>query len=266
MQKIKALSNAIKILTTSIIISSTAIAYKGHPNNRIQKPWSVGIAGMFSPNIYKDTEDSYLLLPFISYTGDRFALYGPNAIFKLNNQKYYDISANAYLYSENFKPSDSSDSNLQKLNERKYSMMAGIKLLFKINRSNKINLGIYRSFFGAENGLLVKSTYSFNKMINLKNSIIRISPAIGVEYQNAQLTNYYYGISNSESSISLLPEYNLKSAISPYISFNIMYTLNHQWTIALSSTAKMTPNTIYDSPMVNKRVSISGNAFIAYLF
>ena len=266
MQKRKIFANTIKILATSIIISSTAIAYNGPQKNRIKKPWSVGIAGMFSPNIYKDTEDSYLVLPFVSYRGDRFSIYGPNTSFKLNKQKYYDISVNAYLYSENFKPSDSSDSKLQKLNERRYSMMAGIKLLFKINRSNKINFGVYRSFFGAENGLLVKGTYSYTKMINLKNSIIRMTPSFGLEYENSQLTNYYYGISNSESSLSALQIYNPKSAISPFIRINIMYILNNQWTIALSSTAKMTPNTIYDSPLVNKRVSISGNAFIAYLF
>jgi MipA family protein len=226
----------------------------------------LGITGIVSPNVYKDSKTSYLILPFIAYKGDRLSIYGPKVNYKIAGKYFYGISLDASLYSSKFKPSDSSDPSLQKLNERNYSVLAGVNGFLALDRTNKFSLGAYRSFFSADNGYVFKGAYTASFMFNFKKSMIRLSPSIGLQYDSAKLINYYYGISNQEHSKSGLPEYQPNFAITPYVSLSAMYIIEKKWTIGLNAKISMLSSSIKNSPMVDKSYGLSGVVFASYSF
>lgn len=226
--------------------------------------WSIGIGGIYTFNAYKGTKDTRLIIPMISYTGKHITLAGPYFGYHFLQKKKYQLTAQAFLYPLNFKPNKSSDPKIKKLNKRKYTIMAGIRGDIPLQHKGEIQLGASKSIYGA-NGYFLNGQYKYTINRLFTNNLLLITPGFGLEWHSNNLNNYYYGISSAEIASGILP-YTANSSFNPFVSLNLLYFFKQRWSVGASMQIAYLPNTIYDSPMVDKRYITTSVLFLTRSF
>jgi outer membrane protein len=232
--------------------------------------WGIGLGAIFSPQPYKDTTPTILPIPIITYRSNTLNISGPFASYKFLNYKFAQTSAQVFLYPQVFKADDSSDNAISKLDNRNYLVMAGINQKF-LSPYGIVNIGINADITTQSNGYMIDLGYnkpfifSNNKYLGDSNQLV-INPGIGVQYSNHLLTNYYYGISSTESQQSGLEVYHPSGAFSPYASLMVYYTIQKHWNISAIARVNRLANSIVDSPMVDKHYITTAIISLTYGF
>lgn len=239
----------------TLAISLTAFAKPSTPpkqqRTQAKSPWSVGIGGIYTFNAYKDTKDTKLIIPMLTYIGKRLTVAGPYVGYKLLQKKSMTLAAQVFLYPLNFKPSKSSDPDIQKLDKRKYTIMGGVRSDITLNRNNKIQVGASKSIYGA-NGYFLNGQYNYTHTRFINGNVLIIRPSAGIEWHSKALNNYYYGISEAEYIRTGLDQYNASSSFNPFVAISFLYNFKRVWTLGLTSRITFLPSTIQNSPMVDK--------------
>jgi len=232
----------------------------------VKYPFGVGVAGIFSPNPYKDTEPTRITVPVISYKGDALILNGPYASYSFIHKNNASSKVQLFLYPEVFKADKSNSHQLRLLDNRNYLFMIGLSQSFKSTYGD-INIGENIDITTKTNSYLLNA--EFRKKIILPISskfLFFITPSLGVNYSSQQITNYFYGISTSEATRSNLPEYDTGNALSPYIRANMLINFSKHWNIFVTSKLNLLPDQIYDSPMVSQRYIFTTVLSLTYNF
>lgn len=232
----------------------------------IKYPWSIGVAGIYSMTANKNTKNTHLIIPIIGYRGDRLTFNTLSIAYKFVKLPQFSLEGQAYLYPEKFDPKDTTDPKLKTLDKRKYSLLGGLKATYNISRLQNISLALSRGFIGAKNGYVTTGQYLFTLPIFTNNSVIFITPGIGLAWQNKTLLKYYYGINNAEAKKSTLNAYNPSAAFSPMASLSFTYIYQKHWSGFASVSTTRLANSIYNSPMVGKRFITTGIVVLSYLF
>jgi outer membrane protein len=214
--------------------------------------WGIGLGAIFSPNPYKDTNPIILPIPVISYLGESLTVYGPYASYKLYKNKFMVTEAQVFLYPQNYRNDDSDDAKMQKLDNRNYLVMAGIKQRFR-SLYGDINLGLNFDITGQSNGFMATIEYEKRFVCIKGRHLYSLKPSIGFQYSSTKLTDYYYGISSEEAIRSGLSQYTPDDEISPYLGLAFVYSYNRRWNLTLSSRVNRLSDTIIDSPMISNQ-------------
>lgn len=81
---------------------------------------------------------------------------------------------------------------------------------------------------------------------------LSLTPALGVLYYDENFSDYYYGISESESCRSGLASYSAQDAWVPYVSLTAKYPIGEHVVLMASAGYSELPEEITDSPMVDR--------------
>lgn len=228
-------------------------------------PWGIGFGGIFAPNPYIDSKASQLFIPVISYQGQDFSLYGPYANYRFLRVNNFTTSIQAFLYPETFKNKDTSNPQLSQLNNRNYIVMAGIKQQYDTDYGN-ISVSGNIDITGQSNGYMLNLNYAKRFMFFVPNHLLSLTPSLGLDYSSYHLTDYYYGINQSESIASGLPQYSPGGALSPYIGLSMLYSYKQRWNVMITTRMNRLADEITNSPMVGKRVIFTSVATLTYGF
>lgn len=229
-------------------------------------PWGIGFGGIFAPNPYIDSGSNQLFIPVISYRGEDFTLYGPYASYNFFKQDRFTTSIQAFLYPETFKNKDTNNPQLRLLNNRNYIVMAGLKQQYDSDYGSIFVAGNV-DITGQSNGYMLTLNYAKRLMFFIPtNHFFSATPSIGLDYSSHHLTDYYYGISPSESTLSGLSAYSPSGALSPYIGLSLLYSYKQRWNVMLSTRMNRLPDEITNSPMVGKRLIFTSVATLTYGF
>ena len=232
-------------------------------NNNIRKSpgfIGLGLAGLISPVPYTGTSASILPIPVIIYQGSKLMVRGPYLKYNILNY-YSQTSLQLFLYPRTFRASDSSDPKIKKLNNRNYIIMSGInqKLICDFGI---VNISINADITFRSKGFNVVSRYSFP--ITVKKLIL--TPGIGIEYSSRLLTDYFYGISFTESNKSKLKSYNPGGAFSSFLESSVTYIFSKNFNVLWISSLTHFSNNISNSPMVSKSFVFTNYFSIVYSF
>ena len=115
---------------------------------------------------------------------------------------------------------------------------------------------------GTSDGFLADASYSYT----LRAGDFSLTPGAGVLWMSADYTDYYYGISRSESARSGLRYYSPDSGFSPYLKVAAGWALTENWSLYASWTAMFLSDEIKDSPMVDRDVQNIFGGGITYRF
>ena len=258
------------LLCLYIFINPRLYANTHNSNLDIQdKPntWGIGLATIINDGAYKNTPPSFLPIPVINYQGKNLKLSGPLISYKFLNYQYSKTSIQAFLYPMHFKASSSNNSQMKKLNNRRYIIMGGLNQeLFSPYGIFKFSLNA--DITGQTNGFNITTKYSipfiFNKIYN--NGRLILNPGIGLQYSSHSLTNYYYGISSSEEKKSGLTAYQPSSSLTSFVNLTALYLINSHWNMTLITNVTRLDNTLYNSPMVDSRYNINTYLSVVYKF
>lgn len=86
---------------------------------------------------------------------------------------------------------------------------------------------------------------------------LSLTPALGVLYYDENFSDYYYGISESESRRSGLASYSAQDAWVPYVSLTAKYPIGEHVVLMASAGYSELPEEITDSPMIDRNESFT---------
>uniref|UniRef100_UPI0021C56F87 MipA/OmpV family protein n=2 Tax=Escherichia coli TaxID=562 RepID=UPI0021C56F87 len=91
-------------------------------------------------------------------------------------------------------------------------------------------------------------------------------PALGVLYYDENFSDYYYGISESESRRSGLASYSAQDAWVPYVSLTAKYPIGEHVVLMASAGYSELPEEITDSPMIDRNESFTFVTGVSWRF
>jgi outer membrane protein len=209
--------------------------------------WSLGAAAYIQNSPYKGTNTKTRPAPMVGYEGKNFYLRGFNGGYYLWNDKTDKLSIAAWYSPLRFRPKDSGDHQMRRLDYRKSTMMAGL------NYAHYTQYGYLRTWLGGDvlgesNGV----TWDLAWLYRYTNGRLTITPGIGATWNSENQNQYYYGVRRSESSRSGIRHYNADSDWNPYVELSVNYNLTDNWSIYGMGRYIRFGDEVKDSPMVDR--------------
>ncbi len=208
--------------------------------------WSLGASALHSTSPYIGGDERIMPFPIINYDGDSVYLQGLTAGYYLWKDQQNQLSLTAAYWPWGFKPSDDDDGFMKKLDERRSTVMAGLRYRYSAS------WGIIRTEYLGDilnnsNGFAADLAYlypfTFDKLTLL--------PGVGAGWASGRQNNYYFGVSEHESRRSGLSEYQAGDGWSPYLEMTAVYALTESWHASVVARYTRLSNAVKDSPMVN---------------
>lgn len=170
--------------------------------NTVQAETSLGIMSVASQQPYKATQTEHSIFPRINRQGEHVFFRFPEVGYRfLPNKGIQNITV-GFLYDfSGFDPNDSSDENIQKLDEREDSIMA-----FTSYRLGIISAKLAQDVSGKHDGYYTELSAAYPIPVHFW----RIIPSISSRYINSKMSNYLFGVSQNESDITsnVIESYN----------------------------------------------------------
>lgn len=230
--------------------------------------WSLGVAASYSPAVYKETPSNRAVIPMVGYEGEHFFMRGFSAgyrLFPVGTPQ--NIVFRAVYDPRTLKPSDSDNTDIQLLDERKASVLGGVSYQL-------ITLvGMFEATVGSDLGFRHNGVYAETAWrLPIRRKGWAITPSIGYAYNSERLNNHLYGVS-SEEAARVASDGN--GTISAFDA-----DWDGQYFIGLSGYAHLTPNIrvtggvrytnlegdIENSPIIESGINTTANVGIAYVF
>lgn len=211
------------------------------------KGWSLGAAALISNSPYKGDDSKVWPVPTVNYEGDNFYLRGPMVGYYLWNDQTDKLAITAYYNPMYFRPKDSDNHRMKRLDYRKSTGMAGLSYAH-YTQYGFLRTVLSGDFLDESNGI----TWDLAWLYRYHSGDWTITPGIGALWNSKNQNQYYYGISRKESRRSGLDHYNADSNWNPYVELSVNYQLSDSWNIYGMGRYTRLTSEIKDSPMVDK--------------
>lgn len=180
-------------ITVSILAIFIATAALAQPPDLGNKPrWSLGVAVISSPEPYVDADNDILVVPSVSFEYRKFYFRGIYAGYTFWERGGFQADAVLRPRFEGYEEDDSPF--LSGMEERRKSADLGVDLQWERERigvSLALKTDILDRSGGQEALLQLYSPIRFGP--------VRVEPRVGVAWQSADLTNYYFGVRPEEA-------------------------------------------------------------------
>ena len=233
--------NRIKLLALGVLIATSATAVQAE--SKLTLGAGVGIV----EHPYKQYDHDLYPVPVINYEGDNFWFRGLGGGYYLWNDGTDQLSLTAYWSPLYFKPGDSDNSQLRKLDKRKSTVMAGVSWM------HHTQYGSLRTMLSGDtldnsNGIVWDTAWVYR----YTNGGLTLTPGIGVQWNSENQNQYYYGVSHHESAKSGLRSYDPNSSWNPYLELSANYRFAGSWSVYGTARYTRLSDEITDSPMIDK--------------
>lgn len=219
---------------------------------------SVGANIIITNSAYDVDGSEVRVLPGVFYDNNKFYARGAQAGAYLINDGTNQLSASIQLAGNEFDPEDANGA-LSGLDERKASAAAGLTY------QRRTPIGGFRAqiatdVLGRNDGNFGRLTY----LTRISKDKLTVYPSVGIEWNDEDFNDYYYGVSDEESARTGVAAYSPSQSFSPYVSVSANYDINDKWAGFASQTLNYLSNEQHDSPMVDSRVD--SNTVIGLLY
>lgn len=233
--------NRIKLLALGILIATSATAAQAE--NKLTLGAGVGIV----EHPYKQYDHDVYPVPVINYEGDHFWFRGLGGGYYLWNDGTDQLSLTAYWSPMFFKPGDSDNSQLRKLDRRQSTMMAGVSW-FHHTQYGSLRTTLAGDTLDKSNGMVWDTAWVYR----YTNGGLTLSPGIGLQWNSENQNQYYYGVSGHESVRSGLRRYDPNSSWNPYLEMSANYRFAGNWSVYGTARYTHLSDEVTDSPMIDK--------------
>ncbi|MEG3136144.1 MipA/OmpV family protein [Rouxiella sp. T17] len=209
--------------------------------------FSLGAAALGSTNLYKGYGNNFYPIPVVDYDGDNFYFHSLVAGYYLWKDQQNQLSLIAGYNPFGFRPKDTDDEQLKRLDKRRGTLMAGVAY------NHNAEWGTIRTTFTGDtldysNGLVGDVAYLYA----FKADKWAVVPGVGVMWNSANQNKYYYGVSGNESRRSGLQSYKPGDSFNPYFELSAKYSFAPQWQAFFTGRYIRLADEVKDSPMVDK--------------
>ena len=240
-------------LSSSLLLSSAAFAQQ--PQNAQQPQgwmWGFGVAA--SQDVYTDFDNRIVPIPIIGYTGEKLRVYGPFVGYQLFQQDGFTLDAQLVPVFAGYEKDDSAV--FTGMEDRDFSYAAGIGLNYNTGGwvySLSTNADILGKFDGYQASARIGKQFRIDQYM--------IEPSIGVNYQDSNYVDYYYGV-RPEEATAFRSAYNGDGALNTEIRIAVSTRQFFKGMTRLELGATFFDDSISDSPLTDDDTSL--NAMLVY--
>ncbi|STM41922.1 putative scaffolding protein [Escherichia coli] len=222
---------------------------------------SIGAGAAYNESPYRGYNENTKAIPLISYEGDTFYVRQTTLGFILSQSEKNELSLTASWMPLEFDPTDNDDYAMQQLDKRDSTAMAGVAW-YHHERWGTVKASAAADVLDNSNGWVGELSV-FHKM---QIGRLSLTPALGVLYYDENFSDYYYGISESESRRSGLASYSAQDAWVPYVSLTAKYPIGEHVVLMASAGYSELPEEITDSPMIDRNESFTFVTGVSWRF
>lgn len=240
-------------LSSSLLLSSAVFAQQ--PQNAQQPQgwmWGFGVAA--SQDVYTDFDNRIVPIPIIGYTGEKLRVYGPFVGYQLFQQDGFTLDAQLVPVFAGYEEDDSAV--FTGMENRDFSYAAGIGLNYNTGGwvySLSTNADILGKFDGYQASARIGKQFRIDQYM--------IEPSIGVNYQDSNYVDYYYGV-RPEEATAFRSAYNGDGALNTEIRIAVSTRQFFKGMTRLELGATFFDDSISDSPLTDDDTSL--NAMLVY--
>lgn len=217
----------------------------------------LGVVTMQQP--YKGTKGKVLLLPYLEAKHKGFYIRGLETGYEYAMDGGFTFGGFAKGRLDGYKGSDSDD--LNGMQERTYALEGGIKASFGSYDAGRVSAFASNDISGVHNGYELGVEYS-KMFIHEKSTII---PYVSLKKESKKLTDYYYGVKNSEATPQRA-EYSPKGAVNTEIGVRYMYKVSDNIDFIGGVSYAKLDEEIHKSPIVKDKERFKLFAACGYKF
>ena len=222
--------------------------------------WSLGLGVVASPKPYKGADADIMPIPFLELSYKRFYFQGIRFGYRLVDGNELDLDVRGRYRFAGYEEGDSEF--LAGMEERRGSVDGGLALEWRRGR-----LGVAASAFadllGRSNGAEVGVDVSWAQPLDGRKLLL--TPAVGVEWQNAGLVDYYYGV-RLEEALPGRPAYEGEAMLTTRASLSLLWRASPRVAVLALVRADRLDDDVQDSPIVGDRRAVFGMAGFTYRF
>ncbi|HHO0850063.1 TPA: MipA/OmpV family protein [Escherichia coli] len=222
---------------------------------------SIGAGAAYNESPYRGYNENTKAIPLISYEGDSFYVRQTTLGFILSQSEKNELSLTASWMPLEFDPADNDDYAMQQLDKRDSTAMAGVAW-YHHERWGTVKASAAADVLDNSNGWVGELSV-FHKM---QIGRLSLTPALGVLYYDENFSDYYYGISESESRRSGLASYSAQDAWVPYVSLTAKYPIGENVVLMASAGYSELPEEITNSPMIDRNESFTFVTGVSWRF
>ena len=269
------MNTMIKQLSTSI--GALCLANIGHASDAIgpgdsDSRWVVGGSASTMNNVYVGEDTEGYILPYVEFNGETFWV--KNGTFNVSFGQWDSLSGGvtAKLDGGFLSNDDNYEDNekLAGLEERGYSADGGIYLYHTTDRG-RLKLALYTDVGSEHDGHEAIVKYTFD----LKAGAWSINPMIGAQWLSDNKVNYFYGVSDAESTpldtFHAVPTYVREAykggaAVNYFAGVRGRYEITDNWDVNLNAGVTRLDSDVTDSSVVEDDYSYCASASFRYNF
>jgi outer membrane protein len=217
----------------------------------------VGIAGYSTLGIVDGAPDKLSVLPYLDITYDRYFARVDTFGIKTLKVGYGYLEVITRFNQDGFKTNMPA---LDGLNERVNSLPVGLGTL-QVTPLGGVFFNAFHDI-NASGGSWIELIYG----AKFTASAVVFYPMLGLDYQSANYVNYYYGVSDQEAAISSFSSYKPSAAINAYFGLIADISLRGDWHLNAYLRHKRLDDSIYHSPVVDKRFLDTAYLALSYRY
>ncbi|TQV74187.1 MipA/OmpV family protein [Exilibacterium tricleocarpae] len=220
--------------------------------------WSLGLAVINSDSTYIDYDERFPVLPMIEYTSENFTFFPLGISYRLFTTETKDPKSKPVKNAESdwaltlhtrlnfgFGERDEDESEIfADMEEREYGSTAGLSLevgtpigAFEFTADTDIT--------NASEGSTATLSYGFPIYFTQKLAVLG---SLGLEYQDRDYTDYYYGVRETEVRADRLA-YRADAATNSFLGYALFYQLSTKWSLIHSARYLKLHDEIVDSTL-----------------
>jgi len=212
---------------------------------------------------YKDVDAIVLPTPVIFFDNGLFYIRWSRAgVYFLGEKKddyAWGFSLTTQPRTYGYKPSDTA--YLRGLDEKKNTWEGGIAFSASLNKAY-IEIMALTDMIDRYESWIIKTEMGYN----FKVGNFSLYPSIILIYQSSEFLDYYYGISQKESTTSLYNTYQTSNDFQIGMQTYIKYPIDNSWSALINIRADKISNEAIKSPIVHDDYVFSGMASLIYTF
>ena len=222
--------------------------------------FTLGLGAYTAKSEYKDLKNSSGAVPLIEYQGEGWSVSPSSVSVDLLGGEEAPLTISAVLESAGSEMDASDSTSFNGVKDRDSSIDLGLEMSYTIG-AGAINGSLMGDVSSTHKGYGLDLNYSHN--IPLFGGLFQ--PAAGFEFKSANYTDYYYGVSSSETATGRAA-YKADSAINPYLSYSYFYPINENVSLIHSTSVTFLDSEIKDSPLVDRSNTWSSFVGVGYKF
>ena len=242
----------------AILLSAVTTTALAQPPGMEPPRWSLGLAVISSPEPYKGADNDILVVPAITFQGERFYFRGILAGYRLWKRGHFEADA---ILMPRFGGYEADDSPfLRGMEDRRLGVDLGLNLTWEADRIGlrlAPRVDVSGRSQGQELGVEVYSPIRFGP--------VRVEPAVGAIWQSADLANYYYGVRPGEARPGR-PAYEPGSTVNLTGGVFVFSPVTRKLAFQGFVRVNRLGSEIGDSPIVGRDTAVTGLVSLSYGF